>query len=109
VKTITATVSLAAMILVVAAATVVHAHDVFYPGTVLSVGTDTLRVNTIDAKTNKEENLAFTVTKDTIVKRGDTTVAFADAKIIAGERIVVVVDHDAATKNVATVLRLAAR
>jgi hypothetical protein len=94
---------------VIAAAGVLYAHDVLYPGTVLAVETEKLHVKAVDPETKKEVNLWFTVTAATKVKRGDALVTYATAGITKDERIVVVVDHDAEVKNVATELRLAAR
>lgn len=104
------TIRLAAMLaLAVAAPAVVSAHDVLYPGTVLSVQAARIRVQTVDPDTRKERKIWFAVTKDTKVKRAEARTTYTDAKIVKDERIVVVVDHDAETGNVATELRLAAR
>ena len=43
------------------------------------------------------------------MKRGDKAVALAAAAITKGERIVVIVDHDAETKMLAKEVRLAAK
>lgn len=93
----------------IAGAGVLYAHDVLYPGTVLAVETERLQVKIIDAETKGEVSLWFAVTRDTKVKRGDTIVLYAEARIGKDERVVVVVNHDAEVKNVATELRLAAR
>ena len=90
-------------------AAVVHAHEVLYRGTVLAVQPTRLQVKTIDEKTKKEEPVWFSVGKDTKVKRGDKAVPYTDAKIANGERIVVVVNHDAEGKMLAAELRLAAK
>ena len=89
--------------------TVVRAHDVLHRGTVLEVQAERLQVATIGEESSAGENVWFAVTADTKVKRGDTLVAYADAQIAKGERIVVVVYHTGETKNIATELRLAAR
>jgi hypothetical protein len=99
---------LAVIVVVIPARAVVFAHDVLYPGTVLTVEAERLQVKTIDAETKKDLTLWFAVTKATKVKRGDRIVTYAKAMIAKGERIVVVVNHDAKVKNVATELRLAA-
>lgn len=99
---------LAALALVVSTRAVVCAHDVLYPGTVLSVEAERLQVRTVDPESKKELTLWFAVTRDTRVKRGDRIVTYAEAKIAKDERIVVVVNHDAEVKNVASELRLAA-
>ena len=96
------------IMLVVAAPAVVCAHDVLYTGTVLSLETEQLHVKAIN-ETKKEEDIWFAVTKDTKVRRGDTLVPYADAGITEGERVVVVVNHDAEVGNVATELRLATK
>lgn len=98
-----------AALLVGAAAGAAWAHDVLYQGTVLAVESTKVYVKTVEEKSKKEENIWFTVTRETKVKRGEKPVAYADAKIADGERIVVVVNHDAKVQNVATELRLAAR
>ena len=87
----------------------VFAHDMFYRRDVLRVESDRLQVRTVDASTKKEEAVTFSVTRDTKVKRGDRVVPFSDAAISSGERVVVVVNHDATVKNVATEVRLAAK
>ena len=85
------------------------AHEMTYKGTVLATEPAKLQVKTIpDDKTKPEETLWFRVDKNTKVKRGDTVVKYADAKIVKGERIAVTINHDAATKNLATEIRLAA-
>jgi hypothetical protein len=99
---------LVVLALVVSAGAVVFAHDVLYPGTVLTVEAERLQVKAVDPETKQDLTLWFTVTRDTKVKRGDRIVTYAEAKIARDERIVVVVNHDAAVKNVATELRLAA-
>lgn len=84
------------------------AHEVTYMGTVLAVDPAKVQVKTTDDTTKKEETLWFLVDRNTKVKRGDVVVKFADARIAKGERIAVTINHDAATKNLATEIRLAA-
>lgn len=96
-------------VLVVLTGPTVVAHDVLYPGTVLEVQADKLHVKTVDPESKEDVQLWFTVTADTKVKRGDTPTTYAGARIVKDERIVVVVNHDAEVKGVATELRLAAR
>ena len=86
---------------------VVSAHAVTYQGTVLAVEAARVQVKTIDATTKKEDAVWFAVNKDTKVRRGETIVTYADAKIVKGERIVITIDHDASTKMLATEIRLA--
>jgi hypothetical protein len=91
------------------APTALLAHPMTYQGTVLGVEPTRIQVKTVDDKTKKEDKVWFVVTKDTKVKRGEKTVTYADAKIGVNERIVVIVDMDAATKMLAEELRLAAK
>ena len=110
-KSIPRTTTLVAFVgvLMVLASALMSAHEVLYPGTVLTVETERVQVKTIDPDTKKEATLWFAVTKDTKVKRGDKTVTYVEAKITKDERLVVVVNHDADVKHVATEIRLAAR
>ena len=87
----------------------VRAHEVTYRGTVLTVEATKLQVKTVDETTKKEASEWFNVGKATKTRRGDKLVPYADAKIMSGERIVLIVDHDAATKMLATDIRLAAK
>ncbi len=90
-------------------AVLVRAHPMTYQGTVMVVESARVQVKTVDPMTKKEGPIWFVVTKDTKVMRGDKTVTFADAKIAKDERIVVIVDMDADTKNLAEEIRLAAK
>jgi hypothetical protein len=86
-----------------------RAHDVTYQGTVVTVEPARIQVKTAASKTQKEETLWFAVNKDTKIRRGEKTVTYAEAAIVKGERIVVIVDHDAETKMLATQIRLASK
>ena len=86
----------------------VSAHSVTYRGTVLAVEAGRVQVKTVDDASRKEETIWFVVNKDTKVRRGDEVVTYAAARIVKGERIAVTIDHDAATKMLATEIRLAA-
>ena len=97
--------ALAAAILSVAA---LHAHSIHILGTVLAVEPARVEVKTIDDQTKKEQEIWCAVDQNTKVKRGDTLVKFADAKIVKGERVAVTIDHDAKVKNLATEIQLAA-
>ena len=99
----------AVVILLVAVISPLRAHDVLYRGTVVAVQPEQVQVKTTDEKTKKEDTLSFKVTAKTRVKRGTATVPYASAAIAGGERIVVVVNHDAEAGHVATELRLAAK
>src|SRR5436309_6233422 len=86
-----------------------HAHEMMYRGTVVEVQPTKIAVKTTDDKTKKTETVWVTVNKDTKVKRGDALLSLADAHIARDERIVVIVNHDAETKMLATEIRLAAK
>jgi len=89
-------------------ATTLRAHEVTYRGTVQAVATDHVQVQTLADDGSESEVISFTVTPDTKVERGDTAVVFSAAGIQAGERIVVIVDHDE-DETAAIEIRLAAR
>lgn len=92
-----------------AASPAVNAHPMTYQGTVLAVQLAKLQVRAVDPMTKKEGDYWFAIDKDTKVTRGGKKVSYADAKIAAGERIVVIVDMDAETKMLAEEVRLAAK
>ena len=95
-------------LLVIVASSVVAAQDMTYLGTTLAVEATRVQARVVDPKTKKEVNLWFVVNKDTKVTRADTVMSYADAEIMRGERIAVVVNHDTATKMLAVEIRLAA-
>ena len=97
------------VMLALVAVAVVRAHPMTHQGTVLAVQPTKIQVKTVDEKTKREDSLWFVVDKNTKVTRGDKKVAYADAEIAAGERIVVIVDMDAETKMLAEEIRLAAK
>lgn len=83
------------------------AHPMTYLGTVIASAPTRVQVRTVDEMTKKEETIWFVIDKNTTIKRGAAIVSVADAKIMKGERIAVIVDMDAPTKMVATEIRLA--
>ncbi len=89
-------------------AVTLRAHEIMYRGTVVDVQAAKIAVKTTDDKTKKTETVWLAVNKDTKVKRGDVPVPYAEAHIAKDERIVVIVNHDAETKMLATEIRLAA-
>jgi hypothetical protein len=97
---------IAVMLMTVA---ILQAHEVTYRGTVVAIESTKLQVKTIDEKTKKEESLWFNVGKGTKTWRGDHLVPYAQAKITNGERIVLIVDHDAEARMLATEIRLAVK
>jgi len=84
-----------------------QAHEMMYRGTVVDVQPAKIAVKTTDDKTKKTETVWLAVNKDTKVKRGEVPVPYAEAHIAKDERIVVIVNHDAETKMLATEIRLA--
>lgn len=96
-----------AALIVFALASTAWAHEVTYLGTVVAVEAIRVRVKTSDPETKREQTVWFVINKDTKVKRGEKFVSYADAAIMKGERIAVIVDHDAKTKMLAVEIRLA--
>jgi hypothetical protein len=78
-----------------------------YRGTVVEVQPAKIAVKTTEEKTRKTETVWLAVNKETKVKRGEVPVSYAEAHITKDERIVVIVNHDAETKMLATEIRLA--
>lgn len=97
----------AAILIVFATASLAWAHPVTYLGTVVTFEATRVQVKTTDPDTKKDFIAWFLVNKDTKVKRGENVVTYADAQVMKGERIAVVVDHDAKTKMLAMEIRLA--
>ena len=95
------------VVIAVVAMTTLQAHEMMYRGTVVEVQATKVAVKTTDDKTKKTETVWMTVNKDTKVKRGDVLVPYREAHIAKDERIVVIVNHDAETKMLATEIRLA--
>jgi hypothetical protein len=87
-------------------AALVSAHSITVQGTVVAIEATRIQVKTVDDK-KAEHTDWYAVDRDTLVKRGAKTVKFADAKITAGERVVVIVDEHGETKNLAEEIRLA--
>lgn len=83
-------------VLAVAMTSVILSHEVTHRGTVLT-------------EAGAEGEAAwFTVSETTKIQRGKQVVTYSVAAIAAGERIVVIVDHDA-DEHAAIELRLATR
>ena len=76
-------------------APVALAHEMAHRGTVQAVESERVQVQTLDEAGAPAALTWFTVTEGTEVRRGDTVLTYAAAAIEIGERIVVVVDHDA--------------
>jgi hypothetical protein len=87
---------------------ILSAHSITVQGTVVAVDASRVQVKSVDEK-KAAQTVWYVVDRDTLVKRGTKTVKFADAAITAGERIVVIVDEHAETKNLAEEIRLAAK
>ena len=88
-------------------ASIAWAHEVTYLGTVLAIEATRVQVRTTDPDTKKDLTAWFIVNKDTKVKRGDKVLSYAEAQLMKGERIAIVVDHDAKTRMLAVEIRLA--
>lgn len=97
------------MLTIMLVAPAMQAHPVIYKGTVLAVEPTRIQVSAIDDTAKKDTPIWFAVNKNTKVKRGDKTIAYADAKITKGERIVITIDHDAKIANLAVEIDLAAK
>jgi hypothetical protein len=81
-------------VIVVLTATGLDAHLMTYRGTVAKVEGSRIQVKTVDDQGKDiPEPQWFTPDEKTKITRGETRVTFAEAKITAGERIVVIVDH----------------
>lgn len=87
-------------------ATSAHAQERTVMGTVAAVESSRIQVRVVDEGTKREELLWFSIGKDTRIKRGDTNLSLADARIAEGERVAVITDARAAT--LAAEIRLAA-
>ena len=75
-------------------------------GTVAAIEVARLQVRVVDDATKHEDLIWFSIGNDTRVKRGDTNLSLADARIATGERIAVITD--ARTATLAAEIRLAA-
>ena len=96
---------LTAAFLVVVLTISVLAHE--FQGTVVSVTATALKVTVIDETSKKPATMTFELNRDTKIYRGTKAVTFAAAKILKGEKITVMIDHDG-DQSLATVLKLAA-
>ena len=81
------------------------AQERTYLGTVVASEATRIQVRVVDESTKREELMWFAIGKDTRVKRGDTNLSLADAKIQNGERVAVVTS--ATAKGAAEEIRLA--
>jgi hypothetical protein len=97
----------ASVLIAVVGIATLRAHEMMYRGTVVEVQAAKIAVKTTDDKTKKTETVWLAVNKDTKVKRGEVPVPYGEAHIAKDERIVVIVNHDAETKMLATEIRLA--
>ena len=80
---------------IVAIATVnLSAHLITSKGKVTAVEKESVKVDVVDPETKKVTPRTFIVDRETKVLRDDKLVKFADARIVKGENITVVVDHD---------------
>lgn len=79
------------------------AHE--FKGTVVTATATALELTVIDETTKKPATMTFDVNRDTKIYRGAKVVTFAQARIVKGEKITVMVDHDG-DQRLATVLKL---
>jgi hypothetical protein len=97
-----------AIALTILAARVAHAHEIVIKGVVVAV--DRQRLEVKGSEDNKPEATAwYGIDAKTKFMRGKETVGRDQAKIVVGERVVVLVDHEASGTMIALEVRLAAR
>ncbi len=85
--------------------TTLHAHQVTFKGTVVSVDKTSVKVTVVDEKTKKPAQKSFDFDKETKILRGDKLVSIDQARIVKGEKISVTIDHDV-DETLAIVIRL---
>lgn len=95
---------------VLASATGVSAHLMTFKGTVAKVEAARIQVKTVNDE-GRENPVPewFAPTAETKIMRGDQRVSLSAAKITAGERIVVIVDHGDDGVSVVVEVRLAVK
>lgn len=79
------------------------AHE--FKGKVVSTTETVLKVTVVDEITKKPATMTFDLNRDTKIYRGTKVVTFAQAHILKGETITVMIDHDG-DQHLATVLKL---
>jgi hypothetical protein len=89
-------------------ASAAFAQDRTVLGTVAAVEPSRIQVRVVDETSKREEVLSFAIGKDTRIKRGDSNLSFADAKIANGERVAILVNSTSKDRPTASEIRLAA-
>ena len=84
------------------------AHEMTVKGTVAAIEPTRIQVKTGEEKKN-ESPAWYLINPKTKIVRDKTSVTRENARIKAGERVVVLVDHDANGKMTALEIRLAAQ
>ena len=85
--------------------TTLHAHQVTFKGTVVSVEKTSVKITVVDEKTKKPVQKSFDFDKETKILRGDKLVSIEQARIVKGDKIAVTIDHDV-DETLAIVIRL---
>jgi hypothetical protein len=96
------------LVVVLTSLAIVSAHEMTVKGTVAGIEAKRIQVKTGEEKTG-EAAAWYAIDAKTKIIRDKTTVTPEDAKVKAGERVVVIVNHDANGKMTALEIRLAAR
>jgi hypothetical protein len=97
-----------AALVVFTAGAVTAVHEITVKGTVAAIEPHRIQVKTGEEK--KGESPAwYLIDAKTKVMRDKTTVTLDAAKVTTGERVVVIVNHEAGGKMTALEIRLAAR
>ncbi len=99
---------IAGMLLVWLAAAAAGGHEITVKGTVAAIEPSRIQVKTGEEKKG-QAGAWYPIGAKTKIMRGKTTLSFKDAKIAAGERVVVLVDHDADGTMKTLEIRLAER
>jgi hypothetical protein len=99
---------LIAVAIAVASFRVVLAHEMTVKGTVAAIEATRIQVKTGEEKKG-EAPAWYLVDAKTKIVRDKTTVTFDAAKIKTGERVVVIVNHEATGKMTALEIHLAAQ
>ena len=100
--------ALAAVLMLALSVRAMAFHEVTFKGTVASVTATAIKVAGVDDKTKKPVTKSFDMDKETKILRGDSKVTFAAAKIQAGEKVAVTIDHDV-DETLAITVRLDAK
>jgi hypothetical protein len=97
-----------ALALAMVVASSVFAHEMTVKGTVAAVEAKRLQVKTGEEKKGQAADW-YAIDAKTKILRDKTTVTFEQARIKIGERVVVIVDHEANGAMKALEIRLAAQ